>query len=201
MRKIYSILFIAVFISCLHKNQEIKTATIKKKNVIPNIVKDKSDTNFTFKNGLLFFKDKLFSGVVNEYYTSSKIKSSSQYYQGKREGFYNGWHQNGTKWFERNYTNGFKTKTHLGWFDNGSLMFRYQFNNQGDYNGEIVEWYANKQKFKEFHFVDGVEDGSQKMWQPNGKIKANYVTKNGERFGVIGLKKCYTVNTKNEAIQ
>lgn len=201
MRKIYSILFIAVFISCLHKNQEIKTATIKKKNVIPNIVKDKSDTNFTFKNGLLFFKDKLFSGIVNEYYTSSKIKSSSQYYQGKREGFYNGWYQNGTKWFERNYTNGFKTKTHLGWFDNGSLMFRYQFNNQGDYNGEIVEWYANKQKFKEFHFVDGVEDGSQKMWQPNGKIKANYVTKNGERFGVIGLKKCYTVNTKNEAIQ
>ena len=31
------------------------------------------------------------------------------------------------------------------------------------------------------------------LWDLNGNIKANYEVINGERYGLIGLKKCFTV--------
>ena len=36
----------------------------------------------------------------------------------------------------------------------------------------------------------GYEEGSQKAWWQNGVIRANYVVKNGRRYGLIGLKLC-----------
>ena len=62
----------------------------------------------------------------------------------------------------------------------------------------MEEWYRNGQKAKEFHFTNGKEEGSQKMWESNGKLRANFITKNGERYGLIGLKKCYSVDIHKE---
>jgi antitoxin component YwqK of YwqJK toxin-antitoxin module len=51
----------------------------------------------------------------------------------------------------------------------------------------------------DFNYKNGKETGSQRLWKPDGSIKANYEVVNGERFGLIGLKKCYTVTVdKNE---
>ena len=49
-----------------------------------------------------------------------------------------------------------------------------------------------------FHYIDGKEVGSQKLWQEDGRIKANYEVKNGERFGLIGLKKCDPVQIQKQ---
>ena len=80
------------------------------------------------------------------------------------------------------------------------------YGNDGNGNGLFVARYPANDAYHmdgymaDFNYVDGKEEGSQKMWQINGKIRANYHVKNGERFGLIGLKKCYTVNTKDEDI-
>ncbi len=101
-------LFIAIFISCNQK-QEIEVSPSTQEIIIPLIEKDKNHTAFKLKNGVLFFHENPYSGVVNEFYNDDgKLKSKSEYYLGKRQGVFNGWYSNGNKWFERFYTNGLK---------------------------------------------------------------------------------------------
>lgn len=195
------ITIVLLFVSCnLNKETQVNT-TLKNEVAIPCEKKNRNNIGFKLKNGVLYFFQKPYSGIVEEYYPKEKLKSRANYYQGKRQGVFNGWYMNGGRWFNRFYTNGLKTGVHRGWFDNGKQMFEYHFNMEGVYDGKVTEWYKNGTLLKEFHYKDGKEDGSQKMWQLNGKIKANFVTKEGERFGLIGLKKCYTVNTVNEKIK
>lgn len=62
----------------------------------------------------------------------------------------------------------------------------------GELQGIANEWYRNGQPYKAFHYKMGYENGSQKMWWENGIIRANYVVKQGRRYGLIGLKLCMT---------
>ena len=162
---------------------------------IPDVEKDATDPLFILKNGELFYNKVLYSGVVNEFYNDGSLKSSSEYYLGKREGRYFGFYRNQNKWFERFYSQNVKVKLHKGWYENGVKMFEYQFNNNGVYDGFVKDWHSNGQLAKHFNFSNGKEEGSQKMWLASGKIRANFHTMNGERFGLIGLKKCYSVNS------
>ncbi|WP_051263785.1 toxin-antitoxin system YwqK family antitoxin [Tenacibaculum ovolyticum] len=195
---IFYTIIIFVLVSCNLKNEKQDEIPLINEVTIPFIKKNRNNTGFKLKNGILFFNEKPYSGTVDEYYSKGKLKSTATYYQGKKNGFFKGWYMDGSKWFKRFYTNGLKSGVHEGWFDNGKSMFEYHFNTKGLYNGKVTEWYKNGNLLKEFHFKEGKEEGSQKMWQLNGKLKANFVTKKGERFGLIGLKKCYTVHTKNE---
>lgn len=190
--KIY-IAFSLLLISCDKKTQEAKTIINTKEIQIPLIVKNKSDANFQLKNGVLFFDEKPYSGTVKDFYEDGNLKTSSEYYLGKRQGKYFGFYSNQNKWFERFYQNGIKTGIHKGWFKDGQQMFEYQLNNNGVYDGSIKDWHFNGQLAKHFHFVDGKEDGSQKVWKLNGKIRANFFSVNGDRHGLIGLKNCVSV--------
>lgn len=165
---------------------------------IPFVEKNKHDAKFKTKNGVLFFDDKVYSGYVNEYHKEDILKSTSQYYKGKREGKYFGWYPNKSKWFQRFYKNGIKLGTHKGWFKDGQQMFEYQLNDKGVYNGSVKDWHYNGQIAKHFNFVNGKEEGSQKMWKVNGNIRANFYTVNGERHGLIGLKNCVSVLTTTD---
>ena len=185
--------------SCHQKEQEV--AVNIDEIIIPKIEKNRLDTKFELKNGVLLYDNLPFSGIVNEFYSEGKLKSTSEYFRGKRQGFYKGFYTNKELAFERFYTNGLKTGNHKGWFENGNQMFDYQFNNLGVYDGEVKDWFENGNLQKHFNFVEGKESGSQKMWDINGKIRANFYTVNGERHGLIGLKKCISVQTKeNETI-
>ena len=101
---------------------------------------------------------------------------------------------------ERQYKQGLKVGRHRGFWRDGSLKFEYNYNDKGMYHGSFKEWYRNGQQLREFNYIEGKENGAQKMWLMNGNIRANYVVKDGERYGLIGLKKCYTVNAKDEKI-
>ena len=163
--------------------------------VIPSIEKNKLDADFQLINGVLHFENKPYSGLVKEFYPNKKLKTTSEYYQGKRQGKFFGFYPNGNKWFKRFYANGIKIGTHKGWFQNKVPMFNYQLNNKGVYHGSVKDWHFNGQIAKHFNFVDGKESGSQKMWNPNGKIRANFYAVNGDRHGLIGLKNCVSILT------
>lgn len=161
---------------------------------IPKIEKNFDDQSFNLVNGVLFFEEIPFSGIVNEFYQNGTIKTKSEYIDGRRKGYFKGWYESGNKWFDRYYDAGLKVGKHVGWFDNnGNLKFEYYFNNQGGYDGSVKEWYENGKLAKHFNFKNGVEAGSQKMWKPNGNIRANFYTINSERHGLIGLKNCVSV--------
>jgi antitoxin component YwqK of YwqJK toxin-antitoxin module len=173
--------------------QDKKVLNVSKTIQIPSIEINRVDISLSLENGVLKFKNAPFSGIVNEYYVDETIKSKSQYYQGRREGYYKGWYENGNRWFERIYAAGLKIGIHFGWYADNQSKFEYHFNNQGAYEGPVKEWHSNGILAKHFNFVNGKEDGSQRMWKPNGNIRANFFTVNSERHGLIGLKNCVSV--------
>jgi len=187
-----NILIFLFFFSCDDTVQENENTSVYKMK-IPSIEINKVNNHLKLKNGILYFEGKQYSGIVNEFYEDENIKSKSEYYQGKRHGFFLGWYRNGEQWFERFYIKGLKSGVHKGWYKNGVQMFEYHFNNKGVYHGVVKDWYTNGMLTKYFNFVQGKESGSQKMWDLKGKLRANFYTINGERHGLIGLKKCVSV--------
>ena len=191
-----SLIIFLICVSCHSKNDEIEIESSLNEIKTPAIEKNRKDVNFKLRNGVLHYKKVAYSGVVKEFYDNGALQSESDYFQGKRQGSFLGWYRNGNQWFERFYTKGFKSGIHRGWFQNGQKMFHYQFNTQGLYDGFVKDWHANGILEKHFNFVEGKETGSQKMWNLKGDIKANFYTVNGERHGLIGLKKCVSVVAK-----
>jgi len=195
-----------LLVSCNAKEVDTVTQDIKKEIeyndiVIPEIEIVISDSIFQFKNGILYYGEQLFSGVVVDYYDVNIIKSKKQYYKGKPHGYYNMWYPSGEKLSGRNYKNGFKVGVHYGWWGNGSQKFVYYFNDKGQHHGSLKEWYQNGKLYRYFNYTNGKEDGAQKAWKSDGRFKANYEVVNGQRYGLIGLKRCFTVNKGENKIK
>ncbi|SEB43303.1 hypothetical protein SAMN04489761_0683 [Tenacibaculum sp. MAR_2009_124] len=160
-----------------------------------------SKESFSLINGVLFFQNEKFSGKLSSYDPVNFTSNLIEYCDGKKNGKEIKKYNTNELAEERFYKEGVKTGVHRGWWENGNQKFEYHFNASGEYHGIVKNWYKTGKMFKFFNYRDGREEGSQKMWQSNGKIRANFVTKKGERYGVIGLKKCYTLNSKDESIQ
>ena len=154
---------------------------------------DISNEALLLTNGVLYYKDSPFTGRIVSYNDESRFKSEAKYENGKKHGYEKQWLYNGHLIMNRYYVKGQKAGIHKAWWESGNLKFEYHFNNKGEYNGPVKEWYKSGQIFRDFNYDDGKEVGSQKMWKLDGSIKANYEVVNGERFGLIGLKKCYQV--------
>ena len=145
------------------------------------------------QGALFYYKNEPFTGTAIGHFHNGGLKSIAHFANGKREGEHNGYHENGQLAFQRLYRNNKKHGAHLGWWPNGNQKFSYQFR-QGLLEGESLEWHENAEPFRQMHYSKGKEDGSQKMWDEDGGIRANYVVKNGRRYGLIGLKNCKSVN-------
>jgi len=157
-----------------------------------------NDSNLILKNGVLYHKKKPYDGLCEQYNPFTKITKLTTYKLGKKEGLETKTYKDSSLAEQRFYKNGFKTGIHRGFWKDGSLKFEYCYNNSGFYEGSFKEWSKGGQLIKEFHYANGKEKGSQKMWNTNGTIRANYVVKHGERYGLIGLKKCYSIDVESK---
>lgn len=165
------------------------------------LVMDKTSTELELVNGVLYYQKNIFNGLLVSRYDDASFKMKLQYVNGRKDGYEKQWHLNGELSQSRLYSHGIKIGNHLGWWEDGTQKFDYHYNEKGEYNGNRKEWYKNGQLVRDFNYSNGKEIGSQRMWTDSGKIRANYEVKNGERFGLIGLKKCYTVNTDSNELQ
>ena len=160
-------------------------------NDVEHFIKNEIKTEL--RNGILFLNNKPFKGILLSYHENGTKKSEIRYKKGKKNGMEKKWYKDGKIKMKRQYYNGIKVDVHKGWWENENLKYRYVFDNFGRYNGKVEEWYVNGQKLREFNYSMGLENGKQKLWDLDGNIKANYEVINGERYGLIGLKKCFTV--------
>ena len=161
------------------------------KNNVEHFIENEIKTEL--RNGVLFFNNRAFKGVLLSYYENGTKKTETRYKQGKKHGKEKNWYKDGKIKMTRQYNNGIKVNVHKGWWENRNLKYRYIFDDKGRYNGKVEEWYVTGQKLREFNYTNGLENGKQKLWDLNGNIKANYEVINGERYGLIGLKNCFTV--------
>ncbi|CAZ97394.1 hypothetical protein Q4603_20625 [Zobellia galactanivorans] len=166
-----------------------------------DLVVDKASAELELVNGVLYYQGKPFNGLLVSKYDASTFKMKSEYVEGRKQGYEKQWYPNGQLSQSRMYSEGIKTGKHLAWWEDGTPKFIYRFNEKGEYDGNRKEWYRNGNLILDFNYSNGKEAGSQRMWTDNGKIRANYTVKNGDRFGLIGLKKCYNVNADLNELQ
>ena len=93
----------------------------------------------------------------------------------------------------RAFRNEMKNGEQIAYWDNGNKRFEFMAVNDV-YEGELKEWDYNGKLFHLAHYKNGQEDGVQKLWYENGKIRANYVIIKGRRFGLLGTKNCKNVS-------
>ena len=156
------------------------------------------DSELHMQNGVLYHQKSKFTGILKSFDPVNLTNNTVGYLHGRKEGEERKLFQNNELAELRFYRGGVKIGTHKSWRANRQQKFEYSYNNSGMYHGVVKEWYPDGQLLKEFHYFDGKEVGTQKMWASNGDIKANYTVVGGERFGLIGLKKCYPVAIKDE---
>lgn len=159
------------------------------KLVIPEITVSKMDADLSRNRGIQLYKNTPFSGTIKSHYPSGKIKATATYFKGKKEGWHTEWNPNGQLSAKRFYIDNRKEGTHKGWWPNGLQKFEFNYQN-GIYQGNVKEWYVTGQAFRNANFSKGYEDGVQQMWKSDGSIQANYVVKNGRRYGLLGKKLC-----------
>ncbi len=158
------------------------------------LVIDGTDAELELVNGVLFYRNLPFNGLLVSGHDDTSFKMKLQYIDGRKDGYEKQWYANGVLSQSRWYSKGLKIGNHLGWWEDGTQKFDYWYNEKGEHDGSRREWYKNGQLILDFNYLNGKETGRQRTWTETGKTRANYEVKNGERFGLIGLKKCYTVN-------
>ncbi len=186
MKTFFLFFLVLLFVSCKIENIEV--------------VKE-ADYFLSLKNGVLSYADNPLTGATVSYFSDGSLKSKIQYHKGRKQGYEKHWFQDGNLSIIRFYNNGKKKGIHKAWWENRKLKFEYHFNEVGMYNGIVKEWYPSGNMLKFFNYKNGKQAGKQKMWADDGTIRANYEVVNGERFGLIGLKKCYQVNVGETTVK
>jgi antitoxin component YwqK of YwqJK toxin-antitoxin module len=93
----------------------------------------------------------------------------------------------------REYRNNMKNGKQIAYWDNGNKRFEYSAKNDAS-EGALFEWDYNGRLFHLAHYLEGHEEGVQKLWYEDGKIRANYIIRKGRRFGLLGTKNCKNVS-------
>jgi antitoxin component YwqK of YwqJK toxin-antitoxin module len=159
------------------------------------VIINSTDPSLHFKNGYWYYKTKLFTGTIIERSNDNSIHHSTEYVNGKEDGWCNTFYPNGSLSEKRYFTKGEKDKVHTGWWQNGNKRFEYHFTN-GLYNGDYKEWYQTGRLLKQIHYTNGIDDWG-KGWRESGKLYMNYVMKDGRRYGIVNSNLCYTVKKGN----
>jgi len=156
---------------------------------VPQVYVANADTLLHKHQDTVFYKDAFFTGFIYTLYANADTAALQSYFNGVEEGFQRKWYPNRQLQQERFYINGKKEGLHQGWWPDGKQQFIFEAADDR-YQGECKAWYASGVMEKYFHYVNGQEEGSQRLWWDNGSVRANYVIRNGKKYGLIGLKTC-----------
>jgi antitoxin component YwqK of YwqJK toxin-antitoxin module len=179
--------------SIVVKNYKVDITGIPKDTVFV------TDKEVTLVNGLYYYKNKPFSGIIKELYTAGKVKKQISVYKGMLHGTYRSFYEDGKPWEIRSYKNNLSTGKHYGfWVETGNPHFEYNYYEE-KMEGLQKKWYKSGKPFLFLNYVNDREDGLQKGWRENGKLYLNYVTKEGFRYGLQKAALCYTL--RNEKLK
>jgi hypothetical protein len=165
--------------------------TLQPEIILPNQYLNRKDRFLSFHQDTLYYQNTKYSGIIFDHFENGDSAFVGSYLNGMEEGVFKKWYRNNQLGEYRTYHSGKKVGKHVGFWEDGQPKFEFNFID-GELHGESNEWYPNGQAYKAFHYKMGYENGSQKMWWENGVIRANYVVKQGRRYGLIGLKLCIT---------
>jgi antitoxin component YwqK of YwqJK toxin-antitoxin module len=180
-----------LFFSC-STNKEVEEGAIEM--VIPATSILKSSDAITIQNDVVFYRDKKYSGYL---YLMQPNNVDTALLEGYMEGLPHGlaskWYPNKKLMEQRMFLNGSKHGKQMAYWENGQTKFEF-IAKEDVYEGEMKEWNMDGMLIHVANYKKGQEEGLQKLWYDNEKVRANYVMANGRRFGLLGTKNCMNVS-------
>jgi antitoxin component YwqK of YwqJK toxin-antitoxin module len=159
-----------------------------------SILLNKAEQKIKIENGLLIINQKPFSGRLFALFEASTDTAElSSYQNGKEHGEWKKVYTSGKIKERRFFEQGQKTGEYTAWWENGNRQLHYFFV-ADEYEGTCKEWNVEGKLVRILNYKSGHEEGHQQWWYDNGKVKANYVIKDGRRYGLLGTKNCINVS-------
>lgn len=187
MKAIMKVVVLFVLFSCNAGTSKKEDPKIAK--TVPQNWKSHINPDFSNHQDTVYFAGQFFTGFRYALFPNGDTQFVKAYFNGVEEGAQKTWYDNKQLAEQRFYINGKKEGLQQGWWPDGSPKFMYTANSDA-YTGELKEWNFAGLLYKHFHYVNGQEEGSQKLLWDNGTVRANYVVRNGKKYGLIGLKLC-----------
>ena len=163
-------------------------------NVFKKYLGGKSQLEGSYKDGKRDglwtekFSDKPITGKVYGYFGEGKhYKKVYIGYidNGKREGKWIIWYDNGKKKSETTYKDGKGDGLSTDWYENGQKSYEFTFKD-GQPDGLWTGWYENGQKKYEHTLKDGKGGGLYTDWYENGQKENEGIFKDGKLVEFIG---------------
>ena len=152
------------------------------------------DTNFSSQNGIVFYEQNPYTGYIFTLYPNQVDTAMiTGFLKGREHGTWKKFYPDKTLQEIRTYRNGKKVEKYNAYWENGAKKLAYSFDND-EYEGLCQEWNREGILIKSMHYRKGYEEGEQKMFFDDGKIRSNYVIANGRRYGLLGTKNCINVS-------
>jgi len=183
----FIIMTVMLVASCQPEKEKLTEALIAK--TVPPVYVKAGDSNFVLHQDTVYYAGKYFTGFQFSIYPGGDTAYIKSFFNGVEEGLQKKWYPHHQPEEERFYINGKKEGIHRGWWPDGKPKFYFEALHD-EYNGEFKEWYTSGMLGKQFHYINGQEAGSQRLWWENGTVRANYVIRNGKKYGLIGLTTC-----------
>lgn len=161
--------------------------------VAPETTLDSSTPGLENRNGVLYVQGQPYSGFLAEREFDGS-SSRTPYVDGRRHGLAQGRYRGGQLAWQRAFRLGLRQGVANGWWPNGQLQFRRHYRSDV-FEGEQWAWYESGAQFEVRRYIAGREEGRQTAWAEDGRVVANYVFKDGRRYGIVGRFDCVTVRT------
>ena len=180
--------FLLGMASC-HTQEKALPVEPKIAKTVPLNFVNATDPLFNKHQDTLYHGDHFFTGYRYALYANGDTAELQSWFNGVEEGKQKKWYSGKQVSEERFYINGRKEGLHRSWWPDGKPKMYFEAD-ANEYNGLFKEWYSSGMLGKEFHYVNGQEEGPEKLWWDNGTIRANYVIRDGKKYGLLGIQLC-----------
>ena len=144
--------------------------------------------------GVSYYKGTPFTGTAFTLGENQKdTLSFKKYLSGKKHGTWTSFYPDKSLREKRVYVNGSKEGQHVRYWPDGKIRLLFHLKSD-EYNGNSKTWNRAGMLISDRNFLNGHENGAQRVWYDNGKIKSNFIIKNNRRYGLLGTKNCINVS-------
>lgn len=141
---------------------------------------DLEDSYLTTKKGIQYYKGEPFTGKLVQYNNTTGTQIlDSNYKEGKLEGEYETFYENGDTKIKTTYKNGLLNGEYIHYHGNGQVFKRYNYNNGNELDYEV--YFGNGQLNIQQEFPNGI----YRQYTETGLLVKTYQLKNGERDGLF----------------
>lgn len=119
-----------------------------------------------------------FDGKWTYWYENGQIKSEQSYNNGNLDGNHTAWYEDGQMRYEKSYKDGKHDGKHTAWYEDGQIKSEKNYS-YGKADGKHTTWYENGQKYYELNYKWGKDDGKWTFWHEDGQVQRESNYKDG----------------------